>query len=156
MARNEAWTPATPERVFEILSDPAYYGYWVAGSREIRGADPGFPGLGTKFHHTVGFWPLKSKDHTRVEAVRPPHHIKLRAKARPFGTACVTLDLRQERGGTHITMIEDPGDKFTALLFNPAMHMLVRMRNERSLKKLCELAEGRGPSRQKAAHAASA
>ena len=31
--------PAAVE-VFELLSDPRTYGYWVVGSREIRAADP--------------------------------------------------------------------------------------------------------------------
>ena len=54
MARNDIHVEAPPERVFEVLSDPESYGHWVVGSREIRGADPGFPGLGTKFDHSVG------------------------------------------------------------------------------------------------------
>lgn len=147
MARSQAWAAASPEEVFEVLSDPDAYARWVVGSREIRDADPGFPGAGTKFHHTVGVWPLTIDDHTYVEAVDPPRHLRLRAKARPLGTAVITIDLRPERGGTTITLVEDPGDKLTALMFTPLMHLLVRMRNRYSLSRLVELAErGNGSS----------
>ena len=42
-------------------------------------------------------------------------------------------------------MIEDPADTASALMFNPLTHLLVRGRNERSLDRLAEFAEGRTP-----------
>jgi hypothetical protein len=40
-------------------------------------------------------------------------------------------------------MREDPGDPLTAFVFNPLTHLLVRGRNEESLRRLAELAERR-------------
>jgi hypothetical protein len=40
-------------------------------------------------------------------------------------------------------MIEDAADPLTAFVFNPLTHLLVRGRNEKSLERLAELAEGR-------------
>ena len=141
VARNSTHIAASPERVFEVLSDPATYGYWVVGSKEIRGADPDWPHRGSRFHHTVGFGPLEIKDSTAVELYEPPRRLRLRAKARPLGTALVTLTLAPEDGGTRVTMVEDPADTLTALIFNPLTHLLVRGRNAESLRRLKELAE---------------
>lgn len=143
MARNTTHIDAPPERVFEVLTDPDSYGYWVVGSKHIRGADPDWPGEGSAFHHSVGFGPITVKDSTTVEEIEPPRRIKLRAKARPLGTARVTLELEPERGGTHVTMIEDPADALTAFVFNPLTHLAVRGRNVESLNRLRELAEGK-------------
>lgn len=151
MARNETVIAATPEQVFAVLADGRSYGYWVVGSSEIRDVDAGFPAAGTRFHHTVGFGPLKVADHTRVEESVPPHRLTLRAKARPLGTALVRLELHPHAAGTRVVMTEDPADKLSALVFNPLTHLLVRGRNVESLRRLKELAEGRGPSMEDAA-----
>jgi uncharacterized protein YndB with AHSA1/START domain len=143
MARNDTHIDASPERVFEVLSDPDNYGYWVVGSKYIRDADPAFPAPGTKFHHTVGFGPVEVKDHTTVLAADPPRLLKLRAKARPMGTANVTMEIEPEGTGSRVTMIEDAGDTLTAFVFNPLTHLLVRGRNVESLDRLRELAEGK-------------
>jgi uncharacterized protein YndB with AHSA1/START domain len=145
VARTETFISAPPERVFEVLADADSYGYWVVGSDHIRGADHDFPAVGSKFHHTVGWGPVKINDHTEVVDAHPPFRLELKAKARPLGTARVVM-LMQPRGeGTHVTMIEDAGDPLTKLVFNPLTHLLVRGRNVESLRRLKELAED--PSR---------
>jgi len=53
----------------------------------------------------------------------------------------VTLEIVPTAGGSTVTMIEDPGDNLTALLFNPLTHVAVRGRNVESLDRLRELAE---------------
>lgn len=143
MAINETYIAAAPERVFDVLSDPDSYGYWVVGSKKVRDADPGWPAPGTRFHHTVGFGPFTLDDHTVCKRSERPRMIEMRAKARPLGTALVRLDLEAEGGGTRVRMREDPGDALTAFVFNPLTHLLVRGRNEESLSRLAELAEGR-------------
>jgi len=52
MAQNEIHIAVPPADVFSVLSDPAAYGDWVVGSRRIRGADAGFPAVGTKTRHS--------------------------------------------------------------------------------------------------------
>jgi uncharacterized protein YndB with AHSA1/START domain len=140
MARNERLIAASPERVFAVLSDPDSYGHWVVGSDTIRDADDGWPAVGTRFHHRVGFGPLKINDHTEVLAADPPSRLELKAKARPLGTAHVILTLERRGGGTLVTMIENGGDPLTKLVFNPLTHLLVRGRNAESLRRLEELA----------------
>jgi uncharacterized protein YndB with AHSA1/START domain len=144
VGRNTRVIGAPPERVFAVLADPDSYGHWVVGSDTIRDADAGWPAVGTRFHHRVGFGPFKLDDHTEVLAVDPGRSLKLKAKARPLGTAEVTL-LLEPRGPGHtlVTMVEDAGDPLTRLLFNPLTHLLVRGRNAESLRRLEELAVAR-------------
>jgi uncharacterized protein YndB with AHSA1/START domain len=144
VAINEIHIDTPPERVFEVLADWRSYGYWVVGSRKMRGMDPGFPAAGTRFHHQVGVGPLHLNDHTQVLEVKQPTKLILKAKARPFlGTAVVDITMEPKDGGTHVTMREDPGDALTAFVFQPITHLLVRGRNVESLKRLKELAESR-------------
>ena len=86
------------------------------------------------------------KDHTLVMESAPPNRLVLRARARPLGTARVTMDIQPEGGGSRVTMIEDPADPLTKLVFNPLTHLLVRGRNTEALRRLQELAEGDGRS----------
>ena len=140
MARTERLIPASPERVFAVLADAGTYGYWVVGSDTIRDADPGWPAPGSRFHHRVGWGPLKVSDDTEVVSVDAPNCLELQARARPLGTARILLRLERRGGGTLVTMIEDPGDPLTWLVFNPLTHLLVRYRNAESLRRLEELA----------------
>jgi uncharacterized protein YndB with AHSA1/START domain len=143
MAVNEIHIDTSPERVFAVLADWRSYGDWVVGSRHMRGADPGFPAAGTRFHHQVGVGPLHLNDHTKVLEVDQPRKLILKAKARPLGTAVVDMTMEPEGNGTRVIMREDPGDKLTAFVFNPLTHLLVRGRNVESLQRLKRLAEQR-------------
>jgi uncharacterized protein YndB with AHSA1/START domain len=143
MAVNEIHIDTPPERVFAVLADWRSYGHWVVGSRFVRGADPGFPAAGTRFHHQVGIGPLHLNDHTTVLEVDQPRKLILKAKARPLGTAVVDLTMEPDGDGTRVVMREDPGDTLSAFVFNPLTHLLVRGRNEESLDRLKDLAENR-------------
>ena len=144
MATTVRTTTATPEKVFEVLSDPDSYGYWVVGSRFIRDADPGFPAVGTKFHHQVGVGPIHINDHTEVLESERPRRLVLKAKARPAGMAKVSLDLLRTTDGTKIVMNEEPASLFSRIMHNPAADLLLHGRNVESLRRLAELAEARG------------
>ncbi len=142
MATNERFMPVPPEAVWEVLADPASYGYWVVGSKAIRDAEPGWPAQGSKFHHTVGVGPLKVADHTEAVEVEPPRLLKLRAKGRPAGTATVTMRMipRPQAGGTVVRMTENPDSAFALLTLNPLTHVFTVARNAESLMRLEELA----------------
>jgi uncharacterized protein YndB with AHSA1/START domain len=145
MGRNTTWIDAPPEQVFGVLSDPYSYDDWVVGTTKIRNADPEWPALGTKLHHTVGFPPLGTKDHTRVVSVKKPERLELDAVARPFGRAKVELLLEASGLGTKLTIIEDPSGWTAPLRLNPAVHALIRLRNTETLRRLKAIAERREP-----------
>lgn len=141
MATVERLIAASPERVFEVLSDPDSYGHWVVGSREIRDADSNWPAVGSRFHHTVGAGPINIKDNTEVEAVEPGRYLQLKARARPAGRARVKLTLEPHPVGARVTMEETAADLRTKPFFNPVGKFLVRRRNDKSLERLADLAE---------------
>lgn len=152
MARNSITVRATPDAIFDLLSDARGYGHWVVGSKEIRDADAAFPAVGSRFHHRVGVGPFTWADHTEVLACERPRRLELQAKVRPFGTAHVTLELvAMPDETTKVTLVEDAGDALSAVLFVPLTHLLVRGRNAESLRRLQAMAEGRGPTMDEAA-----
>jgi uncharacterized protein YndB with AHSA1/START domain len=132
--------PVPPEAVWDALADAGGFGYWVVGSKEIRDADPEWPAPGSRFHHTIGFGPFEISDHTVALAAERPWLIRVRAKARPLGTARVTLKMTELDGGTLVRMTENP-DGLTSLLgVNPLIQLLTFGRNAESLMRLEELA----------------
>jgi uncharacterized protein YndB with AHSA1/START domain len=132
--------PVPPEAVWEALADPSSYEYWVVGSKEVSDADAGFPAVGTKFHHTIGFGPLTLRDHTEVIEAEPPSMLRLRAKGRPFGTATVTLRMEGVDGGTSVEIVEHPDGPYSVLALNPLVQLSTKVRNAESLMRLEELA----------------
>jgi uncharacterized protein YndB with AHSA1/START domain len=140
MATSERFMPVSPEAVWAALARPEGYGYWVVGSKEIRDADPNWPAPGARFHHTVGLGPLKVADHTESLECTPPHALVMRAKARPLGTARVTMRMVAKDGGTLVRMQENPDGLTSLLTLNPAVQLLTAGRNAESLARLEELA----------------
>ena len=143
MAKNETEMTVPPERVFEVLSDPESYAYWVVGSSKIRDADARWPAPGSRFHHRVGMGPIGVNDHTEVLDSQPPERLKLRARARPLGTAIVTLHIRATPAGSHVVMTEDAGDPLSRIGINPLTQWALHLRNVESLRRLKKLAERR-------------
>ena len=142
VAINEIHIDRPPERVFAVLADWRSYGDWVVGSRFMRGADPGFPAAGTRFHHQVGVGPLHLNDHTKVLEVDQPRKLILKAKARPLGTAIV--DITIEPGRRHAGhAARGPGRHAHRLRLQPA-HPPARARPQRGVARPAQEA-GRGP-----------
>jgi uncharacterized protein YndB with AHSA1/START domain len=129
-----------PEAVWDALSDPGGYGYWVVGSKAIRGADPDWPAPGSRFHHTIAVGPLRLSDHTESLEARPPELLRLRARGRPLGSATVTLELRRHGDGTVVRITETPNGLMRPAALNPVTHALTKARNAESLMRLEELA----------------
>lgn len=144
MARNQILVEASPETVFAVLTDADDYPRWVVGASDIRDVDTGWPAAGTAFHHRVGVGPFTLADETTVVEIQRPRRLVLQAKARPAGTARITLELEPVgSSGTMVTLLEDPGDLLTRLVFTPLTHLAVRLRNAESLRRLKRLAEQR-------------
>jgi uncharacterized protein YndB with AHSA1/START domain len=132
-----------PGAVWDTLADADTYGDWVVGSKRIRAADAAWPAPGSRFHHTVGIGPLSVDDHTESLEAEPPSLLRLRAKARPLGTAQVTLELAPSDGGTYVRMTENPDGLSAVLGINPLVHLLTMVRNAESLRRLEQIAEAR-------------
>ena len=142
MAHNAIEIGAQPQQVFDILADPSTYPEWVVGDRAVRAIDPGFPAVGTRFHHSVGVGPLTVDDHTEVIDVESPWRLELKGKFRPWGTARIVW-LLHPRGPatTFVTMLEGAGGLLSHAVVNPLTDPLIGARNARTLQRLKELAE---------------
>jgi uncharacterized protein YndB with AHSA1/START domain len=136
MTTNVRHIPEPPDAIWTVLADPREYPHWVVGSKEVRDAEAGFPAPGTGFAHAVGVGPLTIRDHTEVIDSLRPVRLRLRAKARPLGTATVTMELRPDGHGTTVRMIELPDGLYTPLRLNPLVHALTKLRNAESLRRL--------------------
>jgi len=132
--------PVPPSAVWDALADAGGYGYWVVGSKVIREADATWPAPGAKIHHTVGLGPFEVSDHTECLEADEPRRLQLRAKARPLGTAKVTLEMTPKDGGTIVEMTENPDGASRPLAFLPPLQLFSALRNAESLMRLEELA----------------
>lgn len=141
MACNHRLLHVAPERVFAVLTDAGAYADWVVGSDSIRGTDPDWPAVGSRFHHRVGVGPFKVADHTEVIENDPPRKLVLHARARPVGTARVSMRLEAAGDGTWVTMEETAGDPLSRLAINPLTDWVVHLRNREALRRLARIAE---------------
>lgn len=151
VARNERYIAVSPSSVFEVLADARQYGYVVAGSKEIRDSDPRWPRKGAEFHHTVGYGPLSVKDTTQVVEVDSPQMLRVIAGAKLLGKAEVTFELEEHDGGTRVTLVEDPLVPKVAYPLTPPVHLLTRLRNKETLRRLAEIAEASPLERERMA-----
>lgn len=141
MATNRKLIDAPPERVFEVLSDPDSYGFWVVGSSDIRDADAAFPAPGSRFHHTQGILGIGIKDSTRVLECDGARRLVLRVCARPLAVGKVSMQLTPLDGATEVRMDEVPVGGLMAIVPRVLTDPLTRLRNEISLGRLRRLAE---------------
>ena len=139
MAVNDIFIAAAPARVFEVLADPAAYAEWVVGTTEVTSEHDDFPRPGTKLDWQVG--PVGEV--TEVLGAEPPHRLLLRVVLPRGGSIRIELTLREEASGTRVQMLEEPEEGVVAVLDNPLVDRVLKLRNDVSLGRLKELAEAR-------------
>lgn len=133
---------ATPEQVWDVISDPTTYPDWLVGAQRIRGVDPSFPNPGSGFRHSVGATKGTTiDDSTEATAAEAPYLLGLEVHAGPF-RADVQLLVLPGPKGTEIRFSERPKGTWVALtpVLRPAFHA----RNAESLRRLEKLLEQRG------------
>lgn len=143
MTVNERTIDASPQAVWNVLSDGWLYPLWVVGATRMRDVDATWPAPGARIHHSAGVWPAVVDDTTEVLDAEPLRRLELRAKAWPFGTAKVRIELEDRGGQTLVRMHEDaaegPGRLVPVAVRAPA----IKIRNVESLRRLAFLVEGR-------------
>jgi uncharacterized protein YndB with AHSA1/START domain len=138
MARNSTFIAAPPTAVWSVLEDAFAYPRWIVGSDRTLSADDTWPTPGSEFRVRL---PLGFKDSTRSRELEPGERIVLDAAAGVFGPARVTITTEPERGGTCVTMVEDPAGKVWLLRHLPPVQLMLRLRNIESLRRLRTLVE---------------
>ncbi|HEX5920105.1 MAG TPA: SRPBCC family protein [Nocardioides sp.] len=134
---------ATPEQVWDVLSDGWLYPLFVVGASRMRDVDETWPAVGSRLHHSVGSWPLLIDDTTEVLEVEEGSRLLLKARGWPAGEAHVEISLHPEGGATTVSMTEDatagPGLLVPKPLRDPQLHW----RNVEALRRLAFVVEGR-------------
>ena len=143
MSTNTRRIHATPEQVWDVLSDGWLYPLWVVGASRMREVDDHWPAVGAKLHHSVGTWPLLIDDDTEVIEVVPGHRLVLHARAGPTGAAGVTILLDAVGTETDVTIEEDAASGPAQLVPKPLRDLPLAWRNVESLRRLAYIAERR-------------
>jgi hypothetical protein len=95
-----------------------------------------WPAAGSRFFHTVGVGPIKTKDNTKVIEVEPGRRLVLEARARPAGVAKVIFTLHPVDGGTEVEIEEYPVRGVAKAIHNPVQDGLIKLRNVETLRRL--------------------
>ncbi|MDQ2584254.1 SRPBCC family protein [Saccharothrix yanglingensis] len=132
--------PTTVDKVFSVLEDGWSYAGWVVGAAHIREVDPGWPGVGTRIHHSVGAWPVAVKDVSTVLAVEPGRVLELEARLWPLGAARVRFALTEVADGTEIVMSEEAVKGPPSLLPEAVQAVFLKPRNRETLRRLADIA----------------
>ncbi len=142
MNRTRRVMDATPQAIFDVLSDGWSYATWVVGAARIRRVDADFPSPGCLVHHSVGAWPLLLSDNTGVIEYDPPREMLLRVRAWPAGEGEVRLTCTDLGDGrTEVVMDERSVSGPVSLVPGPLEDRLLRGRNAETLRRLAYLAE---------------
>jgi uncharacterized protein YndB with AHSA1/START domain len=143
MATNIRDMSASPDQVWDVLSDGWLYPLWVVGATRMRDVDDSWPAEGSALHHSVGVWPAVVDDETRVLECDPGRSIRLRAKAWPGGEAevVITTEARGDktRVKIHEKTVSGPGSLMPGFIEAP----LMKLRNSETLNRLAHVVEGR-------------
>lgn len=143
MTENRRLVHATPEQVWDVISDGWLYAIWVVGAARMREVDDTWPAVGSRLHHSVGPWPLLIDDNTEVLEVTPGQSIVLRARAWPLGEAHVHIRLDAAGAETEVHISEEPASGPAALLPAAVYAPGLKWRNSETLRRLAYVAERR-------------
>lgn len=134
---------ATPDQVWEVLSDGWLFPLFVVGASRMREVDDAWPAVGTRLHHSVGTWPLLIDDYTEVLEVEPARRLLLRARGWPAGEATVDISLSPQGPSTLVTIVEDASAGPGLLVPKPLRDPQLAWRNSETLRRLAYVVEGR-------------
>lgn len=143
MSRTSRPVAATPEQVWQVLSDGWLYPLFVVGASRMREVDDEWPAVGARLHHSVGTWPLLLDDTTEVLEVEPLQRIVLQARGWPAGQAHVAISIEASGADSVVTIREDASAGPALLAPRPVRDAQLHLRNVETLRRLAFVVEGR-------------
>lgn len=146
MATNTREIKTVPDKVWQVLSDGWLYPIWVVGATRMRDVDDNWPQVGAKLHHSVGVWPAVVDDNTEVLDCDPGRSLRMRARGWPIGEAEVVITLTASGAHTLVEIDEKAVSGPGSLVPAPVEGVLIRWRNEETLRRLAHIAENRQAS----------
>lgn len=147
MSENRRTVHASPQTVWEVLSDGWLYPVWVVGATRMRAVDGNWPSAGSRLHHSAGVWPVIVNDATEVVAAEPLRRLELRAKGWPLGEADVLIELEPAGEDTVVRIHEDASIGPGRFVPRPLRTPVLTWRNSETLRRLAFVCEGRGGTR---------
>jgi uncharacterized protein YndB with AHSA1/START domain len=136
MSFNSRAMPVGAAATFAALTEPETYPHWLVGADSIRDVDETWPEPGSRFHHVVGFGPLKIPDHSEVLAIEPGSMLRLKVKARPFVSAVATFEVYGDEQRCVVTLREVPSVRALSTAVRVVLDPSLHLRNQRSLDRL--------------------
>lgn len=133
----------SPTQVFDALRDGRTYGDWVVGTRTTREVDPTWPAPGTAIHYVIGYGPLRKDGVTTSTRYEPDSRLALEAHAWPAGTAGIVITAEARGTDTEVAIEEAPLRGPARLMHNPALDLLIKLRNVETLRRLEAVARRR-------------
>ena len=143
MAENTRLVHATPQEVWDVLSDGWLYPVWVVGASRMREVEETWPAVGARLHHSVGIWPTLIDDNTEVVEMVELQSLSLRARGWPIGEARVDIHLEPVGAETEVTISEDAVSGPGTLVPPPVRGLTLKWRNTETLRRLAYIAERR-------------
>ncbi|QMU77807.1 SRPBCC family protein [Streptacidiphilus sp. PB12-B1b] len=153
MAKRQQLITCPPDQVWAVLADATGYARWVVGTQDILHADAAWPAVGAELRFRVGLGPVHFTDSCVVRICEPGHRLELEAKAEPFGTARIAIELIPWGRNTLVLLDEHPLLGPGARLQGPPSELLLHLRNRRMLGNLARTAldaHRRSPTKAKA------
>jgi uncharacterized protein YndB with AHSA1/START domain len=139
---------ASPEHVFDVLSDGWTYSDWVVGTVHVRDVDDGWPRVGSKLYHRAGPWPFSLEDSSTVLECDRPRRMVVRAGLWPAGEAIVAFALEPlPDGRTRVTIHEDFAAGPLRWVRNKLNDLVLHQRNRETLRRLSDIATRRKAAR---------
>ena len=126
MAKNSIRMRAEPETVFDVLDNAYAYPRWVVGARRVRGVDPSWPAVGSRFHHAVGTAAGELHDSSQVIQRDRPHQMVLEVRFRPTGVARVEIRVAPGSAGSTINVVSSADAPWGPLAATVPMQILAR------------------------------
>ena len=140
MAKRQQLIKCPPDQVWKILADGTSYAQWVVGTQHILHVDPAWPAVGAHLRFRVGIGPIHFQDSCVVRISEPGRRLELEAKAEPFGTARIAVELIPWGQHTLVILDEHPLLGPGARLQGPPSELLLHLRNRRMLGNLARTA----------------
>ena len=143
MAENTRLVHATPQEVWDVLSDGWLYPVWVVSASRMREVEKTWPAVGARLHHSGGIWPTLIDDNTEVVEMVELQSLSLRARGWPIGEARVDIRLEPVGAETEVTISEDAVSGPGTLVPPPVRGLTLKWRNTETLRRLAYIAERR-------------
>lgn len=121
-----------PERVFAVLADPARRPEWQESTSDVVVLTPGPPGLGTRWRETgAGIGVIEAEVVGFV-----PGELWEETGSADGGEGRITVRLRPEGGGTHVSMTVELHLKGLRRVMEGALQPIVARRMPQDLERL--------------------